>query len=598
MQIHHERISKKGINILKLRYLIDECGNLKPMNDDALWRYIGLLVDAYDLKMPVALDTIYNKDRIVALVDEAIDELNERGRDIVKRRYGLSEGEGATYKEIAEKYNVSLICIRTLVFNNLRKIKCFLHRQNEKIIVTNEYFASRSVIVDVLEEDLRSYLIYGDSRMIRRILERYNDRLKLHIKNPKAFCYNSSRFPKRTDEKVTRSELLSHLFERLDEKYKTVADIVNENDRVLESLDYINSEDMKLIRQIKDCFSDPDNLLFGRNIFRASEFEVEFVKEDGNVESCAGCTNQLSVIVEKIHELIGKDEKLIIDVPIPDELKLQAFLMGIVTMADYVENKPEICRRANEYRTYADRLVDKDDDRSYLYSEITVVGAVSISNAQDRKINANKLEFERYILNKEEVSNTDELATKAIGHAGYSISKPTRFMLYELFIEADLTKRAQSTDRISDISLGEIGEKYRVDIAGTRRIDELLKQCGLELTDDEAVRIADIETELGYLFEMKELCPNLIELDQKYHFSMSEIEMIQRMARQWSSGKGRGLTVSYKLDEAIVRLAEIKRRTGEVMHEDIKRLISEYGFGKTKIREMMNIVKWERIIEY
>ena len=169
-------------------------------------------------------------------------------------------------------------------------------------------------------------------------------------------------------------------------------------------------------------------------------------------------------------------------------------------------------------------------------------------------------------------------------------------MLYEPFISADLTKRAQSRNKISDIVLGEISDNYRVEIAGTRRIDELLKQCGLELTDDEAVRIADIETELGYLFEMKELCPNLIELDQKYHFSMSEIEMIQRMARQWSSEKGRGLTVSYKLDEAIVRLAEIKRRTGEATQEDIEGIIGEYGFGKTKIGEMMDIAKWEGII--
>ena len=62
------------MNILKLRYLVDECGHIKPMNDDVLWRYIRLLADAYDLKMPVALSAIYSKDRIIALVDEAIDE--------------------------------------------------------------------------------------------------------------------------------------------------------------------------------------------------------------------------------------------------------------------------------------------------------------------------------------------------------------------------------------------------------------------------------------------------------------------------------------------------------------------------------------------
>lgn len=584
------------MNTLELKYFIDKCGYLKPMNDDVLWRYIRLLADAYGLKMPVALSAIYNKDRIIALVDEAIDQLNERGRDILKIRYGLLEGEGRTYKEIAGKYNVSLICIRTLVFNNIRKIKGFLHSRNEKIIVTNEYFAHRSVIVDILEEDLRNYLIYDDSRMIGRILERHGGRLKLHIKNPEAFYYNSYRFPLRTDERVTRTGLLFHLFGRLDEKYKTIADIVNEDDEVLGNLNCTNSEDMKLIRQIKDCFSGPDNFLFGRDIFRESEFKVEHINKDGGKGNCVGCTNHLAVIIEKILEFLGRDEKLVINMPISDELKLQAMLMGIVTVKDYIENKAEICRRANEYRTNADGLDDTDFDGSYLYTGITVVGAVSISETKARKINADEIEFERYILNKEEVANVEELATKAIGHERYSISKPARFMLYEPFISADLTKRAQSTDRISDIVLGEIGEKYRVEIVGTRRIDELLKRCGLERTDDESVRISDIEIELVHLFKTSKLRPNLIELDRKYHFTMAEIETIRRMASRWSKEKGRGLTASYKLDEAIIRLAEIKRRTGEVTHEDIEGIIGEYGFTKTKIGEMMNIVKWERII--
>lgn len=582
---------------MELRYLIDESGCLKPVNDDVLWRYIRLLADAYDLKMPVALSAIYSKDRIIALVDEAIDELNERGREILKIRYGLLEGEGRTYKEIAGKYNINPICIRTLVFNNLWKIKGFLHSRNENIIVTNEYFAHRSVIVDILDEYLRSYLIYGESRMTGRILERCGDRLKLHIKNPEVLYYNSSRFPLRTNEKVTRLGLLSHLFRRLDEKYKTIADIVNENDEVLESLNCINSEDMKLIRQIKDCFSDPDNFLFGRDIFRESEFEVEYINKDGGKGNFAGCTNHIAVIIEKILEFLGRDEKLIIDVSIPDENKFQALLMGIVTVKDYIENKAEICRRANEYRTNANGLGDTSFDDSYLYTGITVVGAVSISDAKARKINADELEFERYILNKEEVANVEELARKAIGREKYSISKPARFMLYEPFISADLTKRAQSRNKISDIVLGEISDNYRVEIAGTRRIDELLKQCGLERTDDEAVRIRDIETELMYLFKTSKLRPNLIELDRKYHFSITEIETIRRMARQWSSEKGRGLTASYKLDEAIIRLAEIKRRTGVATHEDIKGIIVEYGFGKMKIDEMMTIAKWEGIIK-
>ena len=423
-----------------------------------------------------------------------------------------------------------------------------------------------------------------------------NNIVKLHIKNPEVLYYNSSRFPLRKNEKVTRLGLLSHLFRRLDEKYKTIADIVNENDEVLESLNCINSEDMKLIRQIKDCFSDPDNFLFGRDIFRESEFEVEYTNEDGGKGNFTGCTNHLAVIIEKILEFLGRDEKFIIDVPIPDEHKFQALLMGIVTVKDYNENKAEICRRANEYRTNADGLDDTGFDGSYLYSGITIVGAVSISEAKARKIIANEIEFERYILNKEEVANVEDLARKAVGRERYSISKPARFMLYEPFIIAELSKRAQSRNKISGIVLGEISDKYWVEIAGTRRIDELLKQRGLERTDDESVCIRDIETELIYVFEMNELCPNLMELDRKYYFTMAVIETIRRMARRWSKEKGRGLTASYKLDEAIIRLAEIKRRTGEATQEDIEGIIGEYGFGKTKIGEMMDIANWEGII--
>lgn len=79
--------------------------------------------------------------------------------------------------------------------------------------------------------------------------------------------------------------------------------------------------------------------MFGRDIFRESEFEVEYINEDRAKGNCIGCTNHLSVIIEKTLEFLGRDERLIIDVPIPDELKLQAFLMGIVTVKDYNENK-------------------------------------------------------------------------------------------------------------------------------------------------------------------------------------------------------------------------------------------------------------------
>ena len=72
--------------------------------------------------------------------------------------------------------------------------------------------------------------------------------------------------------------------------------------------------------------------------------------------------------------------------------------------------------------------------------------------------------------------------------------------------------------------------------------------------------------------------------------------MLRRMAERRAKERGKKLTVSYDLEEAVIRLSEIKRRKGAVTKQDIDGLISEYGFSKTKIGEMLNIVKWERII--
>lgn len=573
---------------MEIRYLIDECGCIKPMADDVLWRYLVLLADAYRLNMPIALDPVYDRDRIISLVDEAMEELNERGRNDLRARYGLPDGEGSTYKEIAQKYNITPESVRTLVFNNLSKIRAFMIRNGEKILVQNDYYSCRRKFVDILEEDLRNYLILGESRIIGKILDRYKGRLKLTVKDPETVYYNSSMFPKNTDDPLAGNSLFRHIniYGKLGKKYRTIADIINKDDETLENLYCINLQDMKLIRQIKDCFSNPDNLLNGREIFNTSEFTLEYEEE-----KYTGNTNKLRLIVEKILELIGSKEKLLLDTFVSNEQKLQALYMGIVTVKDYLDNKYEICQKARSYKANSGDRDHSADRSSYLYSDVVVIGAVSGKNA-----NTNKDKFERTILNKEEAENIEELAAKALGEERRSISKPARFMLYETFIMADLKKHAQSANRITDIALGEIGEKYEVDILCTERINELVKECGLERTDDEAVRICEIEAILRTVLSIDAREMRLIYLDRSYHFSLKEIEAIQSFIDNWASEKGKNLTSTYKLDEAIIRLAEIKRRKGEVTPEDIEKIISEYGFTKTKIMEMKSIAKWERII--
>lgn len=164
-------------------------------------------------------------------------------------------------------------------------------------------------------------------------------------------------------------------------------------------------------------------------------------------------------------------------------------------------------------------------------------------------------------------------------------------MLHEPLILADLTRKAQTKDKISDIAIGEISKKYRIDIAKTTKIDELLKQCGLVRTNDEEVRIRDIKAELEYVFKDGRGAIIPIDLDRDYRFTAREIEVLRRMAERCAKERGKKLSVSYDLEEAIVRLAEIKRRKGAVTKQDIDGLISEYGFSKTKILKMMSIVE-------
>ena len=382
------------------------------------------------------------------MVNEAIKKLDEKGRDVIKIRYGLMDRDGETLKTIAEKYKVSNARARELVTRNLIKIRTMLHGETERIILKNNYYSQK------------------------------ND------------------------------------FERFLKKYPS---------------DYI----------------------------------------------------------------LNKEENLILDLPIPDENKLQALFAGITTEREYLGNKTKINEEAQAYQETEHIITNTRDSSSWLYSDIVVIGSVSVRIAESKLKATNKLED--VILNKEGVANIDELARKAIGNGKHYISKSAKFMLHESLIVDDLTRKVQSTNKISDIAIGEIGKKYRIDIAKTAKIDELIKQCGLVRTNDEEVRIRDIEAELEYVFKDDRGAITPIDLDHDYRFTAREIELLRRMAERCAKERGKKLTVSYDLEEAIVRLADIKRRKGAVTKQDLDGLISEYGFSKTKIGEMLKIAEGEGI---
>lgn len=435
---------------MEVRYEIDNCGHIGPMEDEVLWRYIRILADSLNLDMPVAVSAAYSKERIIFLVNEAINKLDERGRDIIRTRYGLVDSKVVTLKIIAEKHKVSVERARGLVIENLRKIRSLLHGEAKNIVVKNNYFSEKDVFKRFLKED------------------------------------SSGRFP---------------------------------------------------------------------NIGDGSIF----------------------------------------DSPIPDENKLQALLMGITTESEYMNNKPRINEEVQAYRNKEHIVMDSEDNASWLYSGVVIFGTVSVHGTVRKAKDEGKLE--KTILNKEGITSIDELVIKAIGKGRHEVSKPAEFMLYEPLIVVDLAKKAQSTNLVTDIAIGEIGKKYRIDIRKTTKIEVLLKQCGLTLTNDEDVRIHEIETELEYVFKESRWPSGLIELDREYRFNVREIETLRRMAERCVREKKRRLLTFYNLEEAIVRLADIKRRNGVVTRQDIDRLIDKYRFSKTKIKGLLSIAKWEGIID-
>lgn len=235
---------------------------------------------------------------------------------------------------------------------------------------------------------------------------------------------------------------------------------------------------------------------------------------------------------------------MILDLPIADENKLQALLAGITTEREYLDNKPEINEEAQAYQDTEHIITNSENSLSWLYSDIVVIGFVSVRIAESELKVTNKLE--KAILNREGVTNIDGLVRKAIGNGKHYISKSAKFMLHEPPILADLKRKAQSTNKISDIAIGEIGKKYRIDIAKTAKINELLKQCGLVRTDDEEVRIRDIKAELEYVFKDGRGAITPIDLDCDYRFTAREIEVLRRMTERCAKERGiscRSLTI-------------------------------------------------------
>lgn len=151
---------------MKVRYEINDCGHFGPMEDDVFWRYIRLLADSLYLKMPVAVSATYSKERILFMVNDAIKKLDEKGRDVIKIRYGLMNSDGETLKTITEKYKVSNARARELVTRNLIKISTMLHGETERIILKNNYYSQKNDFERFLKKYPSDYILNKEENLI------------------------------------------------------------------------------------------------------------------------------------------------------------------------------------------------------------------------------------------------------------------------------------------------------------------------------------------------------------------------------------------------------------------------------------------------
>lgn len=74
-----------------------------------------------EIASPVGVSEEYDdlKDQMMEKVREALERLPERSREVVKSVYL----ENLKYKEVAEKYGISIATVKTLLVNSLKTLR-------------------------------------------------------------------------------------------------------------------------------------------------------------------------------------------------------------------------------------------------------------------------------------------------------------------------------------------------------------------------------------------------------------------------------------------------------------------------------------------
>jgi RNA polymerase primary sigma factor len=102
-----------------------------PLNEDET----GSLSDIIEDKSAEAPSDVAARTMLNAAIEEALDDLNERERDLLRMRFGLDDGQPRTLEEVGRKFGVTRERIRQIETKTLAKLRNPQHGQKLR-----EYF--------------------------------------------------------------------------------------------------------------------------------------------------------------------------------------------------------------------------------------------------------------------------------------------------------------------------------------------------------------------------------------------------------------------------------------------------------------------------
>ena len=129
---HGEIAKKMKISVKKIRALENSISKMSsldaPLGEEGDGQIIDILEDENMLTPDQNLESFFNKERATSF----LDMLNDRERNILDMRFGISNGEASTLAEIAKKLGVSRERVRQIEVATIKKIRQIIEQQKKE----------------------------------------------------------------------------------------------------------------------------------------------------------------------------------------------------------------------------------------------------------------------------------------------------------------------------------------------------------------------------------------------------------------------------------------------------------------------------------